>query len=72
MKIAILDDYQNVVKDLDCYRKLEQHDVSVFTETYSEQELVAKLVSFEAIVLIRERTSFSLTKRHCDTAFRLC
>ncbi|CAK2068111.1 D-2-hydroxyacid dehydrogenase family protein [Vibrio crassostreae] len=59
MKIAILDDYQNVVKDLDCFKKLEQHDVTVFTETYSEQDLVAKLVSFEAIVLIRERTEIT-------------
>lgn len=59
MKIAILDDYQNVVKDLDCFNKLEQHDVTVFTEAYSEQELVAKLVPFEAIVLIRERTEIT-------------
>ncbi|MDH6016612.1 D-2-hydroxyacid dehydrogenase family protein [Vibrio splendidus] len=59
MKIAILDDYQNVVKDLDCFNKLEQHDVTVFTETYSEQDLVAKLISFETIVLIRERTEIT-------------
>ncbi|MEZ8387681.1 D-2-hydroxyacid dehydrogenase family protein [Vibrio splendidus] len=59
MKIAILDDYQNVVKDLDCFNKLEQYDVTVFTETYSEQQLVAKLIPFEAIVLIRERTEIT-------------
>jgi len=59
VKIAILDDYQNVVKDLDCFNKLEQHDVTVFTETYSEQDLVAKLISFETIVLIRERTEIT-------------
>ncbi|MBY7731508.1 D-2-hydroxyacid dehydrogenase family protein [Vibrio splendidus] len=59
MKIAILDDYQNVVKDLDCFNKLEQHGVTVFTEAYSEQELSAKLISFEAIVLIRERTEIT-------------
>ncbi|MGF1803033.1 D-2-hydroxyacid dehydrogenase family protein [Vibrio gigantis] len=59
MKIAILDDYQNVVKDLDCFNKLAQHDVTVFTETYSEQQLAVKLISFEAIVLIRERTEIT-------------
>ncbi|WP_454441533.1 D-2-hydroxyacid dehydrogenase family protein [Vibrio bathopelagicus] len=59
MKIAILDDYQNVVKDLDCFNKLEQHDVTVFTEAYSEQQLADKLISFEAIVLIRERTEIT-------------
>lgn len=56
MKIAVLDDYQDVVKDLDCFELLADHDVTVFTETYSELELVAKLSDFEALVLIRERT----------------
>ena len=56
MKIAILDDYQNTVKSLECYRKLEDHDVTVFTETYPENELVLKLYDFEVLVLIRERT----------------
>ncbi len=56
MKIAVLDDYQNVVKDLACFTLLDEHQVTVFTETYSEAELVAKLVDFDAIVLIRERT----------------
>lgn len=59
MKIAILDDYQNVVKELNCFNKLAQYDVTVFTETYSEQQLAAKLISFEAIVLIRERTEIT-------------
>ena len=59
MKIAILDDYQNAVKSLECYRKLEQHDVTVFTETYPENELALKLYDFEALVLIRERTKIT-------------
>lgn len=56
MKIAVLDDYQNVVKDLDCFELLADHDVTVFIETYSELELVSKLSDFEVLVLIRERT----------------
>ena len=59
MKIAILDDYQNVVETLECYNKLEQHDVTVFTETYPEDELVLKLREFDALVLIRERTDIT-------------
>ncbi|WP_434565668.1 D-2-hydroxyacid dehydrogenase family protein [Vibrio chagasii] len=59
MKIAILDDYQNAVKSLECYRKLEDHDVTVFTETYPENELALKLDDFEALVLIRERTEIT-------------
>lgn len=56
MKIAILDDYQNVVKDLDCFNLLSEHSVTIFTETYSESELALRLSDFEALVLIRERT----------------
>ncbi|MCY9826897.1 D-2-hydroxyacid dehydrogenase family protein [Vibrio chagasii] len=59
MKIAILDDYQNAVKSLECYCKLEQHDVTVFTETYPENELALKLYDFEVLVLIRERTKIT-------------
>ncbi|MFA0551171.1 D-2-hydroxyacid dehydrogenase family protein [Vibrio lentus] len=59
MKIAILDDYQNVVESLECYNKLVQHDVTVLTETYPEDELVLKLREFDALVLIRERTDIT-------------
>ena len=59
MKIAILDDYQNVVESLECYSKLEQHDVTVFTETYPEDELALKLREFDTLVLIRERTDIT-------------
>ncbi|WP_286298535.1 D-2-hydroxyacid dehydrogenase family protein [Vibrio apostichopi] len=59
MKIAILDDYQNVVKNLECYNKLELHEVTVFAETYLEDELALKLYDFEALVLIRERTEIT-------------
>ena len=57
MKIAILDDYQDVVRTLDCFKQLTAHDVTVFTtESASKSELVERLKGFEALVLIRERT----------------
>ena len=57
MKIAILDDYQNVVKDLACFSLLNDFDVSIFTDTpASINELAARLKSFDALILIRERT----------------
>lgn len=59
MKIAVLDDYQNAVQDLDCFGLLEGLDVTVFNETYSEQELVEKLANVQALVLIRERTQIT-------------
>jgi len=57
VKIAILDDYQDVVRTLDCFGTLRDHDVRVFTETWKDvDELAVRLAEFEALVLIRERT----------------
>jgi len=60
VKIAILDDYQNVVKDLNCYALLDCLDTTVYTDTPgSFDELVSRLFDKDAVVLIRERTEFS-------------
>jgi len=56
MKIAILDDYADVVRTLDCFARLAGHDVLVLNETLSEDALAARLADREALVLIRERT----------------
>lgn len=57
MKVAVLDDYQNVVKDLSCFQLLQDHEVHVFTQTYmNTDDLVGNLKDFDALVLIRERT----------------
>jgi D-3-phosphoglycerate dehydrogenase / 2-oxoglutarate reductase len=60
VKIAILDDYQNSVKDLACFNVLQGHDVHVFNESFTNTEdLVTNLKDFDALVLIRERTVIS-------------
>lgn len=60
MKIAILDDYQNVVKDLDCFSLLKDYDVIILNETIKDTELLAqKLKDINILVLIRERTVIS-------------
>lgn len=57
MKIAILDDYQDVVRTLDCFRLLDGHEVRIFNETDPDPiSLAGKLADVEALVLIRERT----------------
>lgn len=59
MKIAILDDYQDAVRHLDCFRLLDGHDVKVFTNSSrGVGQLAIRLASFDALVLIRERTTF--------------
>lgn len=60
MKIAILDDYQDQVRTLSCYSTLREHDVTIFNDTLEEMELlVERLLPFDALVLIRERTVIS-------------
>jgi len=58
MKIAILDDYQDAVRKLDCFALLQQHEVKVFNNSARGLgQLAIRLAEFEALVLIRERTA---------------
>lgn len=60
MKIAILDDYQDCVRHLDCFRLLEGHEVKIFNNSARGLgQLALRLAEFEALVLIRERTSLA-------------
>src|SRR6185437_14649885 len=57
MKIAIPDDYQDAVRGLACFQKLNGHQVSTLQEHISNPEqLAARLHKAEALILIRERT----------------
>jgi D-3-phosphoglycerate dehydrogenase len=60
MKIAILDDYQDAVRKLKCFELLNGHEVKVFNNgARGAGQLAIRLASFDALVLIRERTVFS-------------
>ncbi|RXZ36493.1 D-2-hydroxyacid dehydrogenase family protein [Oxalobacteraceae bacterium CAVE-383] len=62
MKIAILDDYQDAVRRLECFSLLDGHDVKVFNNTArGVGQLAIRLAPFDALVLIRERTAFDRT-----------
>lgn len=60
MKIAILDDYQDAVRGLDCFQLLDGNEVKVFSNTARGLgQLAIRLAPFDALVLIRERSSFN-------------
>lgn len=62
MKIAILDDYQDCVRQLECFKMLDGHEVKVFTNSArGAGQLAIRLADFDALVLIRERTVFPKT-----------
>ena len=57
MKIAVLDDFQDCVKSLACFAKIQKHDVLVLNRHVSDPvELSGLLKGVQALVLIRERT----------------
>ncbi|HAT33519.1 MAG TPA: 3-phosphoglycerate dehydrogenase [Janthinobacterium sp.] len=60
MKIAILDDYQDCVRALDCFHLLDGHEVKVFSNSARGLgQLAIRLAPYEALVLIRERSALS-------------
>jgi D-3-phosphoglycerate dehydrogenase len=60
MNIAILDDYQDCVRRLECFSLLAGHEVKVFTNSARGiGQLAIRLASFDALVLIQQRTSIS-------------
>ncbi|RCV88015.1 D-2-hydroxyacid dehydrogenase family protein [Billgrantia montanilacus] len=57
MKIVIPDDYQDCVRTLDVFRKLEGQDVTIHNDTLTDLDALAeRFRDAEALVLIRERT----------------
>ena len=60
MNIVILDDYQDVVRKLDCAAKLENFPAKVYTNTVKGiGQLSVRLKDADVIVLIRERTGLN-------------
>ncbi len=57
MKVAILDDYFDTLRGLECFRLLDGHEVTVFNDHLQETDaLTQRLEGFQALILIRERT----------------
>jgi D-3-phosphoglycerate dehydrogenase len=57
MKISILDDYFDTLRTLPCFRKLDGHEVMVWTDHAQDiDKLAERLKDSEVLVLIRERT----------------
>jgi D-3-phosphoglycerate dehydrogenase len=60
MNIVILDDYQDVVRKLDCAAKLENYPAKVYTNTVKGiGQLSVRLKDADVIILIRERTGLN-------------
>ena len=57
MKISMLDDYFDTLRTLDCFTKLDGHEVTIWNDHVQDEDaLVERLQDTEVLVLIRERT----------------
>lgn len=60
MKIAVLDDYQNVTRSLRSFHKLAAFDVTLWNDHVEDIDVLAeRLRDVEILMLIRERTAIS-------------
>lgn len=61
IKVAILDDYQNVFQEFVNLKKLSgKYEIKIFSESFKdEDEAIESLKDFEAILIMRERTKIT-------------
>jgi len=60
MHIVIPDDYQDAVRQLDCFAILAGHEVTIFNDTVKDIDALAeRFREADALVLIRERTQIT-------------
>ena len=59
VKIGILDDFQNVTRDIADWARLPPHvSVTVFNEHFEGEKLIRHIAPFDVLVITRERTPF--------------
>ena len=72
MKIAILDDYHDTLRTLDCFKKLSGHEIKIWNDHVQDVDALAeRLRDTEVLVLIRERTEIRAPLLHRLDKLRL-
>ena len=71
LKVAILDDYQNVSQQFFDIEKLSgKYEIKIFSEPFTDEaEVLEQLADFEALLIMRERTP--MTKNIIDNLTKL-
>ena len=71
LKVAILDDYQNIAKDFIDLKKLSsKYEFQIFNEPFeNEDDAIEKLNEFEVLFIMRERTK--ITKNFIESLKKL-
>jgi D-3-phosphoglycerate dehydrogenase len=62
MKIAVIDDYQDAFRKLECFSRLKGHDVIVFNDTEKDPaKLADRLKDADVVLLTQQRSRFPRT-----------
>ena len=72
IKVAVLDDYQNIFRE---FVNIEDYkgkfDFKIFTKPFPNEDVaLLELESFDAILVMRERTKIYNDKRHEKQSYR--
>jgi len=59
MRVHVLDDWSDTLRSLPSFARLSGHEVTVWTDSASEEILAQRLAQAEALVLFRERTQIT-------------
>ena len=73
LKVAILDDYQNIAKDFIDLKKLSsKYEFQIFNEPFkNEDDAIEKLREFEVLFIMRERTKITKKLIECLKKLKL-
>ena len=72
MKIAVLDDYQDVFRTLKCAAKLKGHEVVAYHDSVKEPAgLAERLNGADAVILLQQRTPFPRAAAEKVTTLKL-
>jgi len=72
MKIAVLDDYQDVFRTLKCYSRLKGHNVVTYQDSVKEPAgLAERLNGADAVILLQQRTPFPRAAAEKVTTLKL-
>ena len=72
MKVAILDDYQDVFRTLKCFPRLKGHEVAVYHDSVKDPaKLAERLSGAHAVILLQQRTPFPRAAAEKATTLKL-
>ncbi|HKA39913.1 MAG TPA: D-2-hydroxyacid dehydrogenase family protein [Burkholderiales bacterium] len=72
MRIAVLDDYQDVFRTLKCYPRLKGHQVDIYHDTVKDPaRLAERLKGAEAVIFLQQRTPFPRAAAEKTTTLKL-